>query len=172
MLRWFRPILFSCALLPACEGAPVEPAVSPASADEFAAVEVEDREGKFDLPGYPTPMGLLLPERAYEGELAGLWSGYHLYRFEGRAGTMVRFLLESPDFETYLRVTGPGGKSQTWAQKGDVLHPIDHVYFSVIDVELPSTGTYKVLVSSAGNMGWFPVPHTDGAYTLTTETDL
>ncbi|MBL9016028.1 MAG: hypothetical protein JNL83_17705 [Myxococcales bacterium] len=134
--------------------------------------DVELGDDKADLPSRPTPMGAIESDRPAHGKLRAVTSGYHLYTFEGRAGEYVRLQLDSPDFRPYLRVTGPAGASERWNDAAtDYEHPIDHVYWSLLDLELPATGRYEVIATSVWNMRLFPLPKTSGSYQLTLELD-
>lgn len=69
-----------------------------------------------------------------------------LYResaFQGSAGQSVTINLQSPDFDTYLVVIGPDGK--IIAQNNDI-GPNDTN--SALQVNLPRTGTYRVIINA------------------------
>jgi hypothetical protein len=144
-----------------------------ASSTEHADLDaVELGDDKADLPSRPTPKGPLESDQPVRDELYAVTSGYHLYTFAGHAGEYVRIQLDSPDFRPYLRVTGPAGPSQRWNDAAlDYEHPIDHVYWALIDLELPATGTYEVIATSVWNMRLFPLPKTSGSYELKLESD-
>jgi hypothetical protein len=158
-----RASLLFC-LLPAC-------VTSTTEHEDLDAVELGD--DKADLPSRPTPKGALESDRPAHDRLRAVTSGYHLYTFDGRAGESVRLQLDSPDYRPYLRVTGPAGAArERWNDAAsDYEHPIDHIYWALLDLELPSTGTYEVIATSVWNMRLFPLPKTSGSYELTLELD-
>jgi hypothetical protein len=139
-------------------------------ADDFSEVDVEGSSGKEDSQWHPTEMGSLTLNDQKYGQLETWSKGYHVYKFEGRRGWYQRFQLESRDFQTYLRVTTPSGKKLI--ERGDTLHPIDEVYFSVLDLEMTESGVYTVLATSIRNMGLFPFGTTEGSYQIHTEGDV
>lgn len=157
------PLLSSvCALLlAACSGG---------EQPDYAEVDVEGAGIKEDSQWSPTEMGSLTINEQKFGQLEAWTKGYHVYKFEGKRGWYMRFQLESRDFQTYLRITTPSGKKVI--ERGDFLHPVDEVYFSVIDHELADDGVYTVLATSIRNMGLFPFGTSEGQYELDTEGDV
>lgn len=137
--------------------------------DEYAHVDVEGTQENLDSLYTPTRMGTLPRDRTVRERLSGPSKGYPVWTFEATRGERFRVMLESPDFATYLRVTSPNG--QKVAKRGEYKHPIDRVYFSVLDIEAAETGTYRVLATSVRNMGLFPVGTTTGEFTVSTETE-
>ena len=135
-------------------------------ADEADIDSIELGDDKADLPSRPTRMGTLQFERPASGELRAITSGYHLYTFAGQAGEPYRIELDSPDYRPYLRVTAPNGERWNDAATS-YKHPIDDVYWAILDVELPVTGTYEIISTSVWNMRLFPLPKTSGAYKIT-----
>jgi hypothetical protein len=134
--------------------------------DDFDSIELGDE--KADLPSRPTDKGPLVTGKATRDSLRPITSGYHRYTFHAEKDEWVRIYLDSPDYRPYLRVTGPAGASQMWSDTAlDFYHPVDHVYWALVDFEAPETGTYEVLSSSVWNMRFFPVPKTWGDYILT-----
>jgi len=91
------------------------------------------------------------------GEVRGgqLQRGQESYTLEAEAGQHVQIALSSDDFDTVLRITGPGGFS---AENDD---GPDGTLNSLIDTRLPADGTYQVIVSSYQNSG-------SGSYRLAT----
>lgn len=82
----------------------------------------------------------------FEGQPVQAWS------FEAQAGTSVTIDMMSDDFDSYLRVIGPGlGGGLTDDDSGDELN-------SRIDATFSETGTYRVIAASLGG--------TTGTYTL------
>jgi serine protease Do len=83
-----------------------------------------------------------------------------LYResaFQGSAGQSVKITLRSPDFDTYLVVIGPDGK--ILAQNNDISANDTN---SSLQMELPRTGTYRIIINSHDKGG-------RGRYLLTIE---
>jgi hypothetical protein len=80
--------------------------------------------------------------------------GIEFYTVTGRAGQQLRMRLSSADFDTYLRVSGPGGYLLAEDDTtGDGTN-------SQLTITLPADGTYHVGVSSYGE-------GSSGDYTLT-----
>jgi len=131
---------------------------------DFDAIELGDE--KADLPSRPTEKGELEIGRATNGRLWALTSGYHRYTFHAEKDEWIRVYLDSPDYRPYLRVTAPAG--QQWSDTAlDFYHPVDKVYWSLLDFRAPETGTYEVISTSVWNMRLFPLPKTNGTYILT-----
>ena len=82
---------------------------------------------------------------AVRGNLA---STSDTYTIEAREGQRMRISLSSEAFDTILRITGPDGFS---AENDDA--PGAQTLNSLLDVELPASGTYRVTVASYGNEG-------------------
>lgn len=79
----------------------------------------------------------------YDGQLVQAWT------FRARAGERVTFDQISEDFDSYLRVTGPGMSELTNDDGGEDLH-------SRLTVTFPQNGTYRVIAGSlGGNEGSF-----------------
>lgn len=76
-----------------------------------------------------------------------LQRGQHHYTLEARSGQRLQVSLTSDDFDTVLRITGPGGFS---AENDD---GIDGTLNSRIDTRLPADGTYRITVSSFQDEG-------------------
>ena len=131
---------------------------------DFDSIDLPD--GKSDRPGAPTEKGTLGLDHPVHDRLRIVTSGYHRYTFHADAGEWMRIYLDSPDFRPYMRITGPA--SETWSDTAlDFYHPIDHVYWALVDFRAPEAGTYEVLATSVWNMRLFPVAKTSGAYVLT-----
>lgn len=79
----------------------------------------------------------------YDGQLVQAWA------FRARAGERVTFDQISEDFDSYLRVVGPGMSELTDDDGGEGLH-------SRLTVTFPQGGVYRVVVGSlGGNEGSF-----------------
>jgi hypothetical protein len=79
----------------------------------------------------------------YDGQLVQAWA------FQARAGERVTFDLISEDFDSYLRVAGPGMSELTNDDGGEDLH-------SRLTVTFPQDGLYRVIAGSlGGNEGSF-----------------
>jgi len=134
--------------------------------EDFDSIELGDE--KSDLPSRPTEKGELPLDHPIHDHLRPVTSGYHRYTFHADAGEWMRVYLDSPDYRPYLRVTGPAGPSQRWSDTAlDFYHPVDHVYWALVDFRAPEAGTYEVLASSVWNMRLFPGSKTWGDYVLT-----
>lgn len=134
--------------------------------DDLDSIELGDE--KADRPSRPTEKGALVTSRAVNDSLRPLTSGYHRYTFHADADEWIRVHLDSPDYRPYLRITGPAGASQRWSDAAlDFYHPIDHVYWAIVDFVAPEAGTYEVIATSVWNMRLFPLPNTWGDYVLT-----
>ncbi len=83
------------------------------------------------------------------GDVRGTLShGSDTYTIEGRAGQRMRIALSSDAFDTFLRISGPAGFT---AENDDA--PGGQTLNSLLDVELPASGTYRISVSAYGNEG-------------------
>ncbi|WAT17560.1 caspase family protein [Aurantiacibacter sp. MUD11] len=85
-----------------------------------------------------------------------LQGGTHTYTLEAEAGQRLRMVLSSDDFDTVLRIDGPGGFS---VENDD--EPSGLTLNSLIDTRLPASGTYRITVDSYQGSG-------SGAYRLAT----
>ncbi|MBH5321777.1 pre-peptidase C-terminal domain-containing protein [Aurantiacibacter sediminis] len=86
-----------------------------------------------------------------EGVSGNLDRGTATYTLEGRAGQRVRIALSSSQFDTVLRMTGPGGFSE---ENDDA--PSGGTLNSEIETVLPADGTYRLVVGAYGNQGSGP----------------
>jgi len=105
--------------------------------------------GNYDLSIWKGSMEATAAEpRIESGELVDgdetLRTGEYMdsYTFEGIPGQRARLDLSSTEFDTYLILKGPGEFN---LENDDIGEDPDH---SVIDVELPEKGTYRVIVTS------------------------
>ncbi|MBD2579544.1 trypsin-like peptidase domain-containing protein [Oscillatoria sp. FACHB-1406] len=73
---------------------------------------------------------------------------YQEYPFSGRAGQSITLALESPDFDTYLLLLAPDGRKI--AENDDIS---DNDSNSLLNVTLPATGQYRVIVNSYDSSG-------------------
>ena len=71
-----------------------------------------------------------------------------LYLIEAQAGERLRLALASDDFDTLLRVEGPGGFS---VENDD--DPSGSTLNSLVETTLPQAGTYRVVVASYSESG-------------------
>ncbi|MFG3818669.1 trypsin-like peptidase domain-containing protein [Limnothrix redekei] len=75
-------------------------------------------------------------------------SPYQEYRFNGRAGQRIEILLESNDFDPYLMVADP--QDEKLADADDIS---DTNTNAALVVQLPSTGTYRIIVNAYDPQG-------------------
>ena len=80
------------------------------------------------------------------------------YLIEAQAGQSVRVALSSDDFDALLRIEGPGGFS---TENDDAA--LGSTLDSLIETQLPASGTYRVVVASYASDGL-------GSYTLDTSS--
>ncbi|KLE34675.1 pre-peptidase C-terminal domain-containing protein [Aurantiacibacter luteus] len=81
-----------------------------------------------------------------EGVDGRLSRGNATYTIQGRAGQRLRAALSSDDFDTVLRLRGPGGFEMENDDSGGTLN-------SMIDALLPVDGAYSLTVASYNNEG-------------------
>ena len=111
-----------------------------------AAAKVQDK------PAGRRGGGSIVIGEGVDGSLSGRGA---TYTFDGRAGQRIRVSLTSDDFDTVLRLTGPGGfELENDDEPGGSLN-------SLIDARLPADGRYELVVSSYADQG-------SGAFRLAT----
>ncbi|MEB3119493.1 MAG: tetratricopeptide repeat protein, partial [Limnothrix sp.] len=109
------------------------------------------------LWGLPS-VAVAVEPRTIEGTLDGTeaklddGSFYDSYEFEGKAGESVAIALDSSEFDTYLVLLDPAGKSLVQQDDGEGAN-------ARLAVTLPEAGRYQVLATSYQ-------PGTKGAYQL------
>lgn len=93
-----------------------------------------------------TANGMLTPSDArYDGQLVQAWG------FRAQAGQRVTIDQISDDFDSYLRVVGPGMSERTNDDGGEGLH-------SQLTITFPEAGEYRIIAGSLGG--------NEGAFTL------
>src|SRR2546430_4751325 len=97
---------------------------------------------KEDSPSRPTAMGELRLKTPQTHALTRGRGGYHAYTFAGRSGWKITFTEKSAAFRTYLRVYAPSGRR--WSAPGV---RAGAAWVSTLGLDLPETGTYRVLVT-------------------------
>ncbi|MEM7415606.1 MAG: PPC domain-containing protein [Gemmatimonadota bacterium] len=112
--------------------APVDPANLPTAGRQLSL-------------GVPMSGALTDTDARYDGHLVQAWS------FRAEAGQRVTIDQMSEDFDSYLRIVGPGLSERTNDDGGDGLN-------SRLDVTFPETGEYRIIAGSlGGNTGSFTV---------------
>ncbi|MDE1467605.1 pre-peptidase C-terminal domain-containing protein [Aurantiacibacter sp. D1-12] len=125
--------------------------LAPAAAQTFTASKSTEETAQTKQDRKPQRASAASSSSALEvgAALRGSLSGTsNTHTIEGRAGQRLRVSLSSDAFDTILRITGPNGFS---AENDDA--PGAQTLNSLLDIELPASGTYRITVSAYGNQG-------------------
>lgn len=134
-------VLYLCVLGTAC-GGPALPAVAPAVDVTVALAPVAGRGAEVGASQREEHVGIL----DASDEVGDSGSFEDVYEFYASEGQMLRITMDSDDFDTLLRLRGPG--DDIVAQNDD---RADGTVNSQIDTRAATTGRYSVLANSYSN---------------------